>query len=159
MKNDLKYIIASTEAEFNDAMNLFQEYAASLNISLDFQHFNDELNIIGKMYGSPDGLLIVAYASGEPVACAAYRKIDMGICEVKRMYVKPAFRRFHIGDTLLKILIEHAASSGYMRMRLDTLDNMVPAIALYKKYGFIEINAYYFNPNENTVYMEKLLTV
>ena len=157
MKEAFVFRNAQSEKEFSNAMLLFQEYANSLNISLDFQHFDEELKVIGKMYGPPDGYLIVTYESDIPIACAAFRKIDEGVCEVKRMYVKPTHRKLGIADSLLNMLIEKATSMGYHLMRLDTLDTMIPAIALYKKYGFYKIDAYYFNPNENTVYMEKLL--
>ncbi|MEY2595834.1 MAG: hypothetical protein RI965_1106 [Bacteroidota bacterium] len=138
-------------------MLLFQEYANSLNISLDFQHFNEELKIISKMYGAPDGQLIVVYDANVPIACAALRKIGEGISEVKRMYVKPSHRQLGIADTMLEMLIKKATSAKYHLMRLDTLDTMIPAITLYKKNGFYEIDAYYLNPNKNTVYMEKKL--
>lgn len=138
-------------------MILFQEYANSLNISLAFQHFEEELKIISTMYGPPNGFLIIVYLDDLPIACAAYRKIEEGICEVKRMYVKPDYRHEHIGDKMLATLISEATMNGYRMMRLDTLDSMTPAITLYKKHGFHEIDAYYSNPNKNTVYMEKSL--
>jgi ribosomal protein S18 acetylase RimI-like enzyme len=157
VKNDFTYITARTEKEFHDGITLFQEYANSLNISLDFQHFDEELKIISQMYGPPEGTLIIAYANNEPIACAALRKIDAAVSEVKRMYVKPSHRGMHLGDTLLEMLIKTAVELGYKYMRLDTLDHMIPAIRLYQKHGFYEIEAYYFNPNKNTVYMEKSL--
>ena len=109
------------------------------------------------MYGPPNGFLIIVYLDDLPIACAAYRKIEEGICEVKRMYVKPDYRHEHIGDKMLATLISEATMNGYRMMRLDTLDSMTPAITLYKKHGFHEIDAYYSNPNKNTVYMEKSL--
>jgi ribosomal protein S18 acetylase RimI-like enzyme len=157
VKNDIQYIIADSENVFNDGMALFQEYANSLNISLDFQHFDDELKTISNMYGLSEGILIIAYTNNNPIACAALRKIDEGICEVKRMYVQPDYRGLHIGDTLLDMLIKQAVVLDYKLMRLDTLDHMTPAITLYQKHGFYKIDAYYFNPNKNTVYMEKQL--
>ena len=107
------------------------------------------------MYGAPSGQLIIVYDNDVPVACAALRKIDEDISEVKRMYVKPSHRKLGIADTMLEMLINKAKSAKYHLMRLDTLDTMIPAINLYKKNGFYEIAAYYFNPNKNTVYMEK----
>jgi putative acetyltransferase len=157
VKNDFTYITARTEKEFHDGITLFQEYANSLNISLDFQHFDEELKIISQMYGPSEGTLIIAYANNEPIACAALRKIDAAVSEVKRMYVKPSYRGMHLGDTLLEMLIKTAVELGYKYMRLDTLDHMIPAIRLYQKHDFYEIEAYYFNPNKNTVYMEKSL--
>jgi putative acetyltransferase len=157
VNQNFTFCIATSDSQYHDAMLLFKEYTNSLNISLDFQHFDEELKIISKMYGDPDGQLIVVYDTDVPVACAALRKIGEGICEVKRMYVKPSHRKLGIADTMIEMLIEKAKSAKYKLMRLDTLDTMVPAITLYKKNGFYEIDAYYFNPNKNTVYMEKSL--
>ena len=153
----IKYIQPQNELQFNDAINLFSEYASSLNISLAFQNFSEELKIIQNMYGSPNGCLIIVYDDNKAIACAAYRKIGEDIAELKRMYIKPSFRGLKIGQTLLEMLCKLAFDNGYTKMRLDTLDTMLPAIGLYKKNGFYEISAYYHNPNEGVVYMEKQL--
>lgn len=153
----LKYIQPQNELQFNDAINLFSEYASSLNISLAFQNFSEELKIIQNMYGSPNGCLLIVYDDNKAVACAAYRKIGEDIAELKRMYIMPSFRGLKIGQTLLEMLCKLAFDNGYTKMRLDTLDTMLPAIGLYKKNGFYEISAYYHNPNEGVVYMEKQL--
>lgn len=151
------YTIPTNPAQLNDAVQLFNEYANSLDISLDFQNFQEELNIIHTMYGSPTGCLLLVYENELPIACAAYRKIEEGICELKRMYIKPEFRRMQIGQTLLIKLSNKATMNGYQLMRLDTLDTMLPALHLYRKNGFYEIPAYCHNPNEGVVYMEKKL--
>ncbi len=153
----IKYIQPQNELQFNDTINLFSEYASSLNISLAFQNFSEELKIIQNMYGSPNGCLIIVYDDNKAIACAAYRKIGEDIAELKRMYIKPSFRGLKIGQTLLEMLCKLAFDNGYTKMRLDTLDTMLPAIGLYKKNGFYEISAYYHNPNEGVVYMEKQL--
>jgi putative acetyltransferase len=155
---NLEYIIPSNNAQLADAVSLFKEYANSLNISLDFQNFDKELTIISSMYGSPTGYLFVVYNENEAIACAAYRQIAPGICELKRMYIKPAFRGLGIGKCLLEKLCTKAFEHDYHLMRLDTLDTMLPAIKLYRNNGFYEIDAYYHNPNKGVVYMEKLLT-
>lgn len=152
-----QYLTPSKPNQLNDAIHLFKEYANSLNISLAFQNFSEELNIIESMYGSPSGCLLLVYDKEQAIACAAYRKIDEGICELKRMYIKPSFRGLKIGQRLLEMLCKLAFDNGYTKMRLDTLDTMLPAIGLYKKNGFYEIAAYYHNPNEGVVYMEKCL--
>ena len=151
------FTIPTNPAQLNDAVQLFNEYANSLDISLDFQNFQEELNIIQTMYGSPTGCLLLVYENELPIACAAYRKIEEGICELKRMYIKPEFRRMQIGQTLLIKLSNKATMNGYQLMRLDTLDTMLPALHLYRKNGFYEIPAYCHNPNEGVVYMEKKL--
>jgi len=158
VKNDLKFIVASKEKEFSDGVILFKEYANSLNISLAFQNFEKELKDASAMYGLPHGMLIVVYDNLTPIACAAFRKIEEDICEIKRMYVKPSYRRMMIADKMMEILIENAIIRKYKKIRLDTLDTMTPAISLYRKFGFFDIPAYYFNPNTNTVYMEKILS-
>jgi len=153
----LKYISPNTTDQFNDAINLFQEYANSLNISLAFQNFDEELNIINSMYGSPTGCLLLVYDNELPIACAAYRKIGENVCELKRMYIKPEYRRNGVGQEIMNILCTRAKLNGYKLMRLDTLDTMIPAIKLYSNNGFYTIDAYYHNPNEGVVYMEKSL--
>jgi putative acetyltransferase len=153
----LQYLTPTGPSQLNDAIDLFNEYANSLNISLAFQNFSEELNIIDSMYGSPSGCLLLVYDNDAAVACAAYRKIGEGICELKRMYIKPSHRGLKIGQTLLEMLCSRAFDNAYSKMRLDTLDTMLPAIDLYKKNGFYEISAYYHNPNEGVVYMEKCL--
>jgi ribosomal protein S18 acetylase RimI-like enzyme len=153
----LKYISPNTADQFNDAISLFQEYANSLNISLAFQNFDEELNIINSMYGSPTGCLLLVYDNELPIACAAYRKIGEDVCELKRMYIKPDYRRNGVGQEIMNILCMRAKLNGYKLMRLDTLDTMIPAIKLYSNNGFYTIDAYYHNPNEGVVYMEKSL--
>ena len=153
----MKYITPNTTDQFNDAISLFQEYANSLNISLAFQNFDEELNIINSMYGSPTGCLLLVYDNELPIACAAYRKIGEDICELKRMYIKSDYRRKGIGQEIMNILCTRAKLNGYTLMRLDTLDTMIPAIKLYSNNGFYTIDAYYHNPNEGVVYMEKSL--
>ena len=153
----MKYITPNTTDQFNDAISLFQEYANSLNISLAFQNFDEELNIINSMYGSPTGCLLLVYDNELPIACAAYRKIGENICELKRMYIKPDYRRKGVGQEIMNILCSRAKLNGYSLMRLDTLDTMTPAIKLYSNNGFYTIDAYYHNPNDGVVYMEKSL--
>ena len=153
----MKYISPNTADQFNDAISLFQEYANSLNISLAFQNFDEELNIINSMYGSPTGCLLLVYDNELPIACAAYRKIGDDVCELKRMYIKPDSRRNGVGQEIMNILCTRAKLNGYKLMRLDTLDTMIPAIKLYSNNGFYTIDSYYHNPNEGVVYMEKSL--
>lgn len=153
----LQYLVPSNKEQLNDAIHLFNEYANSLNISLAFQNFSEELTILQTMYGSPSGCLLLVYDDNIAIACAAYRKIGAGICELKRMYIRPSYRGLKIGKTLLEMLCARAKQNEYIFMRLDTLDSMLSAINLYKTNGFKEIAAYYHNPNEGVVYMEKRL--
>lgn len=153
----MQYITPTNESQLHDAINLFNEYANSLNISLAFQNFSEELHNINMMYGSPTGCLLLVYENEQAIACAAYRKIGDAICELKRMYIKPNYRKQGIGQKLVDMLSQKAKQNGYDIIRLDTLDTMLPAISLYRNNGFYTISAYYHNPNEGVVYMEKQL--
>ena len=153
----MQYTTPIKEQQFEDAINLFNEYASTLNISLEFQHFKEELNIINSMYGSPTGCLLLVYEANQAIGCAAYRKIGDAICELKRMYIKPNYRKQGIGQKLVDMLLQRAKQNGYDIIRLDTLDTMLPAISLYRNNGFYTIPSYYHNPNEGVVYMEKQL--
>jgi ribosomal protein S18 acetylase RimI-like enzyme len=133
---------------------LFTEYARSLEVDLCFQNFSQELADLPGRYAPPEGRLLLAQANGEPVACVALRKIDAGICEMKRLYVRPAWRRYGLGGRLAKAVIEAARTCGYRCMRLDTLASMTAAIALYESLGFRRIDSYYDNPSSCAVFME-----
>lgn len=148
------YIIADTIEEYSSAALLFKEYAAWLNIDLSFQHFDEELAALKIMYRKPEGGIILCKEGNEFIGCVAVRKIDSNIAELKRMYIKPAFQKQGIGVVLLQKAVEFARARNYSTIRLDTLNYMIPAINLYKKYGFYEIPAYYNNPNETAVYFE-----
>lgn len=151
------YFIANSAEEYINAAKLFKEYAAWLNIDLSFQNFKDELNELKTMYATPHGGIIVCKIKNECVACVGLRKIDNYTAELKRMYVQPAFQRAGIAKALLQKAIELAKVANYKCIRLDTLNYMLPAINLYKKYGFVEIPAYYHNPNTTAVYFELVI--
>ncbi len=150
-----EYLIVKTDEEYNAAVLLFKEYAEWLNIDLGFQHFDEELQSLKTMYNSTDGGIILCKENNAFIACVAIRKITNDIAELKRMYVQPAHQHKGIGKMLLEKAITLAASCQYKYIRLDTLNNMTPAINLYKKYGFYEIPAYYNNPVVTAVYFER----
>ena len=133
---------------------LFGEYAASLGFDLQFQDFAKELGELPGKYSPPDGRLILALCDDKPAGCAALQKIDRDVCEMKRMYVRPAFRGKGIGRGLSKVVIEEARKNGYRRMRLDTNETMVEANTLYKSLGFRQIDPYRFNPVKGALFME-----
>ena len=151
------YIIVSTTEEYKVAAKLFAEYAQWLGIDLSFQHFDEELQSLEKMYGPPDGGIILCKQDNEFIACVAIRKFADGIAELKRMYVQPAYQHMGIGKALMERSIELATTCCYKKIVLDTLNDMTPAIQLYKRYGFTETTAYYYNPNATVVYFEKEL--
>jgi len=135
---------------------LFLEYAAELQEDLCFQSFDAEVRDPMKKYGPPAGVILLAYWNEEAVGCIALQPLSAaGVCEMKRLYVKPAFRKYGIGRALVEQLLEASAALGYSSMRLDTLDRLQPAIRLYEQYGFEVINAYYENPLPGVVYMER----
>lgn len=136
------------------ARALFREYARSLPFDLDFQDFDAELADIGHHYAPPRGRLYIALADDRPAGCAALRDFGRGVCEMKRLYVRPEFRRRHIGRQLAETVIEAARGIGYHCMRLDTVPAMKSANNLYAELGFKPIGAYRFNPVEGAVYLE-----
>ena len=151
------YINVQSKTEYEAAARLFSEYAQWLGIDLGFQHFDKELQELEKMYAAPTGGIILCRSSGNFVGSVAVRKFEGDMAELKRMYVQPAFQHRGIGKALLKRSLELAKEYKYNFIRLDTLSNMLPAINLYKKYGFYEIAPYYHNPNASAVYFEKEL--
>lgn len=150
----LKILRAETNDDFEQARSLFEEYAASLGIDLGFQHFDEELSNLPAQYSLPNGVLLLAFSKDRTAGCVALRKLDRGVCEMKRLYVKPQFRSLKIGRLLAEKIVEEARKLGYNRIRLDTLPSMTQAQSLYKSLGFREIAPYRFNPVEGTVFME-----
>jgi GNAT superfamily N-acetyltransferase len=134
------------------------EYASSLGFSLCFQSFDDELNNLPGAYGPPQGRLLLARHAGHAAGCIALRPLQAGICEMKRLYVRPANRGLGLGRILVERLIAEAQALGYERMRLDTIASaMKDAIALYRRMGFKEIAPYSAIPIESALWMELLL--
>lgn len=149
------YESAHTKDMYAAAAGLFNEYAAWLGIDLSFQDFDGELKGLETMYSAPNGGIILCKEDDQFIACVAVRRIDDTTAELKRMYVQPAHQHKGIGSGLLNEAETLAQNLGYQYIRLDTLDTMQPAIKLYKKHGFYEIPAYYYNPNGNALYFEK----
>jgi ribosomal protein S18 acetylase RimI-like enzyme len=133
---------------------LFQDYADSLDFELDFQDFREELASLPGKYAPPMGSILVAKEKGETVGCVAVRPLGEEICEMKRLYVKPAHRGKSLGRNLALAIIEEAKKIGYEVMRLDTVVEMKEASALYRALGFQPINAYCFNPLPGAMYFE-----
>jgi GNAT superfamily N-acetyltransferase len=144
--------------ELNECRQLFAEYQQALGVDLCFQGFAEELANPLLKYGPPNGALFLACWNGAPVGCIALHPLPGGgACEMKRLYVRPAFRQHDIGRQLVERLLLEAATVGYSVMKLDTLSKLQPAIKLYQAYGFTDVTAYYHNPLEDVVYMEKQL--
>jgi putative acetyltransferase len=145
---------AETAQHVADAHALFVEYERATGVDLCFQNFAEELASLPGEYAPPTGRLILAYADEEPAGCVALRKLEEGMCEMKRLYVRPAFRGTGLGRRLAEAVIKEAAEIGYERMRLDTLPQMSSAIAMYRTLGFREIEPYRFNPVGGSLYFE-----
>jgi putative acetyltransferase len=151
----IKVTIAGAELEL--AKQLFTSYAEELQVDLCFQSFEKELKNPLEKYGSPTGCLLLAYFTNEVVGCVALQNLGNNICEMKRMYVLPQYRKFSIGKALANAIINEAKQLGYTTIKLDTLQRLQPAIHLYKSLGFSITNSYYNNPLEEVVYMQKAL--
>ena len=145
----------NTTEDIDHARTLFEEYAAGVGISLCFQNFDRELKNLPGDYAPPDGRLLLAKQNNELAGCIALRKLAPGICEMKRLFVRPAFRAHGLGRGLVDAIIDEARRLGYTHMRLDTLPGrMDKAIAMYRSMGFTEIAPYYDNPVEDATFME-----
>jgi ribosomal protein S18 acetylase RimI-like enzyme len=153
----ISYKIAQTASDYEAARGLFKEYVASVDNDLAFENFEAELSNIRLLYSAPQCGILIAENDQVPVGCSAIRKLENDIAELKRFYVKPAFRGHKIGLQLLNASFQFALDHGYEKIRLDTLANMKKAQELYRSIGFYEIPAYYFSPIAETIYMEKNL--
>ncbi|TWI83089.1 acetyltransferase (GNAT) family protein [Lacibacter cauensis] len=142
----------------DEARKLFEEYERELDEDLCFQSFQEEIKNPLKKYGPPLGVLYVAKWNSEIAGCVALTPLkEKGVCEMKRLYVRPHYRKHKIGKVLVEQVMKDAAMMGYTKMKLDTLEKLQPAIGLYKQYGFVETTSYYENPLDGVVYMEKEL--
>ena len=146
---DWKIIEAGSEMEIATARELFLEYGNSLGFDLCFQAFDEELATLPGAYAPSEGRLLLALGEAGWLGCVALRPrplIDARVCEMKRLYVRPAARGTGLGRELASSVIQAAKSIGYQRMVLDTLATMQAAMGLYRSLGFRETSAYYANP-------------
>lgn len=148
---------AKTAEDYNTAKKLFIEYASTLSFNLGFQNFKEELQNIMHEYSPPDGCILLAMAGNIAAGCVALRKFEPGISEMKRMYLKPGFRGKGIGKKLALAIIKEAKKTGYKKIRLDTLEEMPEAVALYQSLGFKKIKPYRHNPVKGAKFFELVL--
>ena len=154
----IELVPAESPAQIAAVRELFQEYAASLSVDLCFQNFEAELAGLPGDYAPPGGALLLALVDGEPAGCVGMRPLPdsdhVNACEMKRLFVRRAFRRFGLGRLLTQQLMDLATQAGHSCMLLDTLDDMEAARGLYTSLGFEEIPPYYFNPIPGAHYLK-----
>ncbi len=147
--------IVSGDNYIREIKKLIETYTASIGRNLDFQNLNEELQDFPSKYSYPKGRLLAAVSDGgEVIGCVAYTKKSTTRSEMKRLYVRPEYRKLKAGRALAETIINEARNDGYKEMVLDTLSPMQSAIKLYKSLGFIEIPPYYDNPMEDVIYMK-----
>jgi putative acetyltransferase len=154
MATDMLISRAQTPDQINEVRRLFREYERFLDVDLCFQSFEEELAGLPGKYGPPDGVLLMAMDGRQVAGCVALRKLEDGVCEMKRLYLRPQYRRRGLGRLLAERILSEAAALGYRVMRLDTLDKLKEAMGLYEAMGFRRREPYYGNPLPGVVYWE-----
>ena len=150
MQNAVNIGKASSPADVEAVKTLFLEYADFLGVSLCFQGFDEEIATFPDAYE----VLLLARVDGEAAAAVGLKDLGEGVCEMKRLYARPAYQGLGLGKRLCEILIDEARARKYKLMRLDTLERLETAVGLYRRFGFREIEKYYDNPEEDVIYME-----
>lgn len=151
---------ALSPADVATARGLMIEYRDSISTPLCFQGFDAEMATLPGRYAPPTGIILLAIeaASGSPAGCIALREIDAApfgrVCEMKRLYVAPGFRKFGLGRLLAEMLLIRAGNLGYAAMRLDTDADMLPAQRLYESLGFRPTAKYNNDPIPGTLFYE-----
>jgi putative acetyltransferase len=148
---------ASSPEDLRCVRALFEEYAASLEYSLDFQGFAEELATLPGAYTPPTGQLLVARIGGQPAGCVGLRSLGDGVCEMKRLFVRPPYLGRGVGRRLATAIIDEARRAGYTTIKLDTLPSMQAAAALYESLGFKDTHPYTQNPIRGARFMELAL--
>lgn len=146
-------------AELSVVKQLFLDYQAELGLDLCFQGFQEELDNLPGIYKEPIGCIFIIRGESEEIAGVVALKPlkEAATCEMKRLYVKPPFRKHKLGFLLVEAIIKEARKKGFEIMKLDTLEKLQAAISLYKYFGFKETKAYNYNPDETVKYFEKKL--
>jgi ribosomal protein S18 acetylase RimI-like enzyme len=155
MSANLVITQAETPEQIEQTRTLFREYEAWFGLNLCFQNFDEEVASLPGKYAKPEGRLLLALVDVDLAGCIALRKLEQGICEMKRLYVRDEFQGRGIGNALIEKLIAEAGFTGYKKMRLDTYPpKMAKAVNLYGSHGFRQIEPYYHNPYGEALFME-----
>ena len=155
---DIQLIAPESAEDWQETRLILRDYAASLAIDLGFQGFEEELAALPGAYEPPGGLMLLATVDGAIAGSGAFRPLPdadyPNACEMKRLFVRPAFRRFGLGRVMAQALMDRATEAGYSSMLLDTLDDMEAARGLYESLGFTEVPPFYFNPVPGAHYLK-----
>ena len=149
---ELRIVEVCGDEDLERIRELFAEYARALPFDLSFQNFEEELRALPGRYAPPSGRMLLAKCGDAFAGCVALRQIGEEVCEMKRLFVRPALRGKGIGKALAQAILEEARGIGYKRMRLDTV--LEPAKSLYRSLGFREIPPYQHVPIEGVMFME-----
>jgi putative acetyltransferase len=149
---------AHTPEDLETVRTLFREYEQFLGVDLCFQGFAEELATLPGRYAPPSGRLLLAMEGTDAAGCVALRPLEDGVCEMKRLFVRPAYRGQGLGQHLAQRIIQEATTVGYTVMRLDTLDTLERAVRIYETLGFQRCAPYYANPLPSVVYWERTLS-
>lgn len=145
----------ATAEDLEEIKALFREYEKFLGVSLCFQNFEEELAKLPAKYAEPEGAIFLARADGASAGCVSLWKLEDGVCEMKRLYVKPAFQGIGLGKKLAATVMNEARAKGYKKMKLDTLRRLTSANNLYQSLQFTETRPYNYNPENDVAYFEK----
>ena len=149
-----EFITAVTEEDYREARALLREYEVEIEVDLCFQGFEQELETLERVYGPPGGRFFLLRQGERSAGCVAVKDLGGGICELKRLFLRPGFRGKGLGRKCAERIVQTARDMGYAAVRLDTLPSMDAAIALYRSMGFAEIAGYTENPVEGALFME-----
>lgn len=151
-RSKLRITLASSQ-EIGTIQILWREYWDALQLPPDFQNFDEELRTLPGVYAPPDGRLLIASIQGNPAGTAALRPLNTYACEAKRLYVCPQFRGKGVGRALLNRLLAEAREAGYQDMYADTLESMLPALQMYRQFGFSEVPPYSSNATPHAIFL------
>ncbi len=143
--------------EMDKVRELFREYEKELGLDLCFQNFAKELAELPGIYSEPQGCILLMTDKEEYAGIIALKPLEEGICEMKRLYLRPEYRKNGNGEKLARALLKEAKKKKFLIMKLDTLERLKPAMKLYEKLGFLTTDAYNYNPDNTVKYFQKLL--